>query len=126
MIRRPPGPTLTDTLFPCPTLFRAMHAWVVSWGVDGGIGGDVDEAVTAVRIEPGDTRDGLDAAGEAPAGDEYDQVDRLGDQPTRHGDHRFLHELLDAIEGGHRAIGVDRGDPAGMDGVPGQIGRAHV
>ena len=56
---------------------------------------------------------------EDPApGDEDDQVDGLGDQTAWYGDDGFLDELLDAVEGGARRIGVNRGDAAGMAGVP--------
>jgi hypothetical protein len=38
---------------------------------------------------------------------------------ARHGGHAFLNQLLDAVEGRGRAVGVNGGDPAGMPGVPG-------
>src|SRR3546814_1328161 len=98
MIRRPPLSTRTDTLFPYTTLFRS---------------------VAAVGIDTGYTRVRLDAARKPATGDEHDHVDRLGDQPSRHGGDGFLDELLEPIECGRRAIGVDGGDAAGMPGIPG-------
>ena len=81
--------------------------------------GQVGERVgTGIGIEPGDARDGRDAAIDTASGDEDDEVDRLGDKLARHGNDRFLAELLDPIERGLSAVGVDRRDPARVPGVP--------
>src|SRR5690606_15804380 len=81
-------------------------------------GSRIEKAVAAVWIKAGEARDGLDAAAQTPAGDEHDHVDRLRDQAPRDGDDRFLDQLLEPVERGERAVGVDRGDPARMTRVP--------
>src|SRR3546814_10205437 len=100
-------------------------AWSFSW-VGVLIGGEVDDDVAAVGIDTGDTRDRLDAARKPATGDEHDHVDRLGDQPSRHGGDGFLAELLEPIECGRRALGVDGGDAAGMPGIPGFRSEEHT
>src|SRR3546814_3193227 len=70
-------------------------------------------------VEALDPGDGLDPAPLAPAADEDDEVDRLGDQPARHRDHGLLDELLQSVERRMGRVGVDRGDAAGMTRVPG-------
>ncbi len=72
------------------------------------IGRELDDAVAAVGIEPSDARHGLDAPGEPAPGDEDDEVDRFGDEAARHGDHRFLDQLLEPVERGDRAVRMDR------------------
>src|SRR3546814_17349543 len=62
---------------------------------------EVADGVIALRVEPGDARDGLDAAPKYEPGDEDDHVDRLGDQPARPRDDAFLDQLL--APGGRRA-----------------------
>src|SRR3546814_5010810 len=79
----------------------------------------ISDVCSSDLIDTGDTRDRLDAARKPATGDEHDHVDRLGDQPSRHGGDGFLDELLEPIECGRRAIGVDGGDAAGMPGIPG-------
>src|SRR3546814_3857823 len=81
------------------------------------MGCEVGDGVIAVGIEAGDLGDRLDAAARAAALDEDNEIDRLGDQPARHADDAFLHELLEPVEGGARGVGVDGGDAAWMTGV---------
>src|SRR3546814_9666185 len=79
---------------------------------------DWSSDVCSSDLEPGDARDTGDAALQAAARDEDNDVDRLGDQPARNGDHRLLHKAFDPVEGGHRAVGMDSGDAAGVPGIP--------
>src|SRR3546814_7949144 len=65
---------------------------------------EVADGVIALRVEPGDARDGLDAARKSAPGDEDDHVDRLGDQPARHRDDAFLDQLFEPVERRARAV----------------------
>src|SRR3546814_5750881 len=100
-------------------------AWSFSW-LEVLIGGEVDDDVAAVGIDTGDTRARLDAARKPATGDEQDHVDRLSDQPSRHSGDGFLDELLEPIECGRRALGVDGGGAAGMHGRPGFRSEEHT
>src|SRR3546814_9630811 len=81
---------------------------------------EVADGVIALRVEPGDARDGLDAARKSAPGDEDDHVDRLGDQTARHRDDAFLDQLFEPVERRARAVRMDGSDAAR------EIGRAHV
>src|SRR3546814_4338386 len=97
MNRRPPRSTSTDTLFPYTTLFRS-----------GGAGG----------IEPFDANEFGKAALAAAAGQDDDDVDRLGDQRARDMRYGFKDQLLEPVQRGACRSGMDRADAAGMAGAP--------
>src|SRR5262249_31547714 len=51
--------------------------------------------------------------------DEHDEIDRLRDQPARHGCHGLLDQLLNAVERRVRRVGMDCCYSAGVAGIPG-------
>ena len=55
-----------------------------------------------------------------PAGtrQEYDHIDRLGDQGMRPGGRCFLNQLFKPGERARGRVRMQRGDPAGMAGIP--------
>jgi len=67
----------------------------------------------------------------ATACENRDDVDGLGDQGTRNGEHGFLHKLLKPAQCTDRGVGVDGADPARMAGAPGfeqieRLAAAHL
>src|SRR3546814_16492292 len=89
MIRRPPGATLTDTLFPYTTLFRSTillkGTAYASAGLKAGIGrsiGELDIMVTCARLDAVE-------AGLIAAGWEWVKPDPYAVQYYR----RWMHEL---------------------------------
>ena len=72
-----------------------------------------------------------EAALGASSGQHGDQVDGLGDQRARDGDHRFLDQLLEPSQRTDGGPGMDRADAARMTGAPGlqqvqRFGAAHL
>src|SRR3546814_19521986 len=61
----------------------------------------------------------LDLAANASSRNEHDEIDGLGDQAPGNGDDIFRNELFATVQRGPRAVGMDGGDAAGMDGIPG-------
>src|SRR3546814_16609961 len=93
MIRRPPGSTRPDTLFPCTTLFRSVDLFGRSM-FDPGELGFADLAAfarVAVEPEPEDQEEGAESAGVdegfAPVEAEYahEQRDRRRSEERRVG-----------------------------------------
>src|SRR3546814_15842543 len=59
---------------------------------------EVADGVIALRVEPGDARDGFDAARKSAPADEDDHVDRLGDPPPRTRDPASLDQLFAPVK----------------------------
>ena len=62
-----------------------------------------------VGVQRGDRRLGLELAETVSSERPLQELDRFGDQPTRHSDHAFLHQLLEPIERGDGAVRGPRG-----------------
>src|SRR5450432_330073 len=75
------------------------------------------EAVPIGR-QAGNPDDVVDAPRSAAAGDVDDDVHRLRDQRSWHGDRSFEDQLFEPDQGAFRRAGVDGGDATRMPGSP--------
>src|SRR3546814_17635892 len=93
MTRRPPRPTRTDTLFPSPTLFRALRRAVAKYGARAIVRRGEGVLVAAERT--GDRH---------ANGRERGDGGRTGGKVERKGQGRYGgHDSLDGLGGGARA-----------------------
>ena len=75
--------------------------------------------VIALRIEAGDTHEFLDTPGAPAAGEKDDEIDRLGNERSRHSHDDLLDELLQAGECTACRAGMNCCDPAWVPRAPG-------
>src|SRR3546814_17964457 len=109
MIRRPPGPTLTDTRFPYKTLFRSPTKPVVPVAtsvIQDGDSNNALDAVSSVRITSGDPGAGAPGDGNITIFEGVEIVRSIGTAPLT-----FQLDANRAIFGADFSI---------------EIGRAHV
>jgi hypothetical protein len=89
------------------------------WGRSGSGLGDGGEPVVARAVEAVHPDELRDSPPLAAAGDHHHQVDGIADEVRLGSGVGALRQAVEAVERGERVVGVERGDAAGVAGLPG-------
>src|ERR1700679_848253 len=102
---------------------QSLHLWIARKGADRAwvSAGDLSGrfAAVAVALTPNHPHDRTDAAARGGPFDEHHQIDGLSDGAIGHALGPLADQVLQTRQGLGRAVRVDRGETAGVAGIPG-------